>query len=378
MPRLTPVECAERAVDLAQVAYDAGTFAIGGILLDKTGNVLKEIHNNVVREGKISDPTAHAERQLISWYYEQIHRGVSLPPPSELRIVTSLDPCLMCAGAILECGINVIVVAYDDIGGVNWARDGQFVAVPPTIWSAAFKQIAYFGLDDGTRWYAGVCSSMFENALIPASIVQRSFELARTSLDNVRKIVHPDRATDVNGTPVPADPTAIRALLKYYDGAFCFEADIGQPKHRALLLDKMVEVAKDSEANGGYFDSAALVDPRSNVLLILGSAPLPSSKIDTPLMSLARTYATCRRNSLQDSLPHPSQCKVVLLYGPGPDALGMMDMGAFGLTLGRSENPQELFYFRKRQSEAQLRRMVENMPPLFRDDMKITPKWLGA
>jgi tRNA(Arg) A34 adenosine deaminase TadA len=55
------------------------------------------------------DPTAHGERQMIDWYFDQIAQGFPMPPPSQLSIVTSLDPCCMCAGSILTAGFNVTV-----------------------------------------------------------------------------------------------------------------------------------------------------------------------------------------------------------------------------------------------------------------------------
>ncbi len=61
----------------AIAAKTQGTFGVGALLLDHFGNVLKAIHNNVIRDGLIWDPTAHGERQLIDWYYAEVARARS-------------------------------------------------------------------------------------------------------------------------------------------------------------------------------------------------------------------------------------------------------------------------------------------------------------
>ena len=62
----------------AIVAKTQGTFGVGGAMLDQTGKVLKSLHNNVIRQGMVYDPTAHGERQLIDWYYAERAKGVPL------------------------------------------------------------------------------------------------------------------------------------------------------------------------------------------------------------------------------------------------------------------------------------------------------------
>lgn len=46
-------------------AYCQGTFSVGGILLDKAGNLIHKMHNNIINNNILSDPSAHGERQLI-------------------------------------------------------------------------------------------------------------------------------------------------------------------------------------------------------------------------------------------------------------------------------------------------------------------------
>ena len=102
----------------AIAAKTQGTFGVGGVMLDGFGNVLRAVHNNVIRDGLVWDPTAHGERQLVDWYHAEQARGRALPPSHEITIVTSLDPCCMCAGAILQSRISRVVFgAWDDKAG---------------------------------------------------------------------------------------------------------------------------------------------------------------------------------------------------------------------------------------------------------------------
>ena len=373
MPRLDPTKYVQKAVELARVAGEAGTFAVGGLLLDCEGNILREAHNNVVRNRQLSDPTAHGERQLISWYYQTLHRGKSLPPPSELTIVTSLDPCLMCTGAILQSGFNAIVIAHDDIGGINWNRENSFLTVPKPIRQTAVEQFAYFGVAGVSRPFVGSAKSIFANAVVPAKLVSESFELARASIENVRRL-NRRKTSSPDGNVITHDSSSAQSPRTQSRSAVMPEFDITDAADRARLLDEMLKVAEASKTAGGYFDATALVDESKGVLLILGSSPLSESPIDTPLMRVVQAYSSCRLNDAdRNSLPHPSQCSVVLLYGPAPTALGLMDLGVFGLSVGPSDVPQRLYYFRSLQSEQNLADMIQNLPPVFRDVMKIAP-----
>jgi tRNA(Arg) A34 adenosine deaminase TadA len=127
----------------ALAAKTQGTFGVGGVLLDGFGNVLQSMHNNVVQEGLVLDPTAHGERQLVDWYFAQVAAGAALPPPQELTIVTSLDPCCMCTGAILAAGFNVVVAAPDGNAGINYDGAATFTALPAPLRAQAGGSFCY-------------------------------------------------------------------------------------------------------------------------------------------------------------------------------------------------------------------------------------------
>ena len=114
----TADDAAARAVSLAEKAGKQGSFAVGGLLVDEFGRVIAEATNAVIRNDHLSDPTAHVERQLVDWLAHERRRGLSLSPRN-VTIVSSLDPCAMCAGAILRSGMRVIIVAEDNFAGVH-------------------------------------------------------------------------------------------------------------------------------------------------------------------------------------------------------------------------------------------------------------------
>ena len=125
------------AASEAIAAKTQGTFGVGALMLDQHGNVLQSLHSNVIKHGLVFDPTAHGERQLIDWYFAERAKGRKLPEPQDVTLVTSLDPCAMCSGAILASGFNVVVAAYDRDAGINHDRSAVFPSLPANLRGAA-------------------------------------------------------------------------------------------------------------------------------------------------------------------------------------------------------------------------------------------------
>lgn len=100
-----------RALALAAEAAAASEIPVGAVVLDTEGRIVAEGRNT--REAT-HDPTGHAEiealrraaQSLGSWNLE----GHTL--------VVTLEPCIMCAGAILQARIGRVVFgAWDDKAG---------------------------------------------------------------------------------------------------------------------------------------------------------------------------------------------------------------------------------------------------------------------
>jgi tRNA(adenine34) deaminase len=96
----------QRAIALAQAAGDAGEVPVGAIVVLE-GQVIAEAENRRERD---HDPTAHAEvlalRQaglvLQNWHLN----------PCTLYV--TLEPCPMCAGAIVLSRLGLLVYGTDD------------------------------------------------------------------------------------------------------------------------------------------------------------------------------------------------------------------------------------------------------------------------
>lgn len=101
----------QRALGLAAEAATAGEVPVGAVVIDETGRIIGEGRNT--RE-ETCDPTGHAEivalrraaESIGSWNLE----GRTL--------VVTLEPCIMCAGAILQSRISRVVFgAWDEKAG---------------------------------------------------------------------------------------------------------------------------------------------------------------------------------------------------------------------------------------------------------------------
>lgn len=121
-----------RALALAAAAVDTGDVPVGAVVLSPDGGVLGEAANARERDG---DPTAHAEilalraaaARLGTWRLE----GCTL--------VVTLEPCTMCAGALVLSRVARLVYGAEDpkAGAVNslWdvVRDRRLNSRPEVV-----------------------------------------------------------------------------------------------------------------------------------------------------------------------------------------------------------------------------------------------------
>ena len=101
----------QAALSLAKVAADKGDVPVGAIVVNETGEILRTGQN--LRE-QSNDPTAHAEIIAIRQAAEKIGSWRL----DGLTLVVTLEPCAMCAGAILQSRIKRLVFgAWDKKAG---------------------------------------------------------------------------------------------------------------------------------------------------------------------------------------------------------------------------------------------------------------------
>jgi tRNA(adenine34) deaminase len=104
-------ECMRAAIAEGELARASGDVPVGAVLLDADGSVLATGRN---RREQDHDPTAHAEVVAIraaaavrgDWHLERT------------TLVVTLEPCVLCAGAILAARIpRVVFGAWDEKAG---------------------------------------------------------------------------------------------------------------------------------------------------------------------------------------------------------------------------------------------------------------------
>jgi tRNA(adenine34) deaminase len=106
----TEYEAAMRvALDHAKLAASAGDVPVGAVVLHKN-EIIAARHNE--REA-LNDPTAHAEvlalrdaaAKLETWHLD------------DCTLVVTLEPCIMCAGALINARIHTLVFGAADLKG---------------------------------------------------------------------------------------------------------------------------------------------------------------------------------------------------------------------------------------------------------------------
>ena len=113
-----------RALELAWRSCRSGTVGVGALLVDGDGSIMAEGNNAIFGEpdaGPLSGSrVAHAEMNVFA----QIPGHVR---PRQATLYTSLEPCAMCAGAVIIHGLKGLHILVDDpimhgleeIGGDN-------------------------------------------------------------------------------------------------------------------------------------------------------------------------------------------------------------------------------------------------------------------
>jgi tRNA(adenine34) deaminase len=95
------------AIAQAAIAGAAGDVPVGAVVVDRTGQILAQTHNQKQRLG---DPTAHAEvlalgaagRSRGNWHL------------NDCALYVTLEPCPMCAGALVQARIGLVVFGAAD------------------------------------------------------------------------------------------------------------------------------------------------------------------------------------------------------------------------------------------------------------------------
>jgi len=138
----------QRAIELAKEAGKDGNLPIGAVIgLD--GSVIAEGKNTAWFPGH--DPSGHAEmealRRVSEEHWEHSRR---------MTLYTTLEPCLMCLGAILLHRIGrVLYGSADPYGGAS-----QVIGHMPPFFEERMATVEWLG-----PAYAEACDELFEQVM---------------------------------------------------------------------------------------------------------------------------------------------------------------------------------------------------------------------
>ena len=121
------------ALACAQAAAQAGETPVGCVIVDEsTGELVADGRNSPISG---HDPTAHAE--IVAIRAAAAKRGNYRL--TGLTLYVTLEPCVMCAGAISHARIGRVVWGADDPKGGAVAHGPRFFAQPTCHWKPLFE-----------------------------------------------------------------------------------------------------------------------------------------------------------------------------------------------------------------------------------------------
>jgi tRNA(adenine34) deaminase len=106
---MSDLEFMQLALEEARACADAGEVPIGAVLVYR-GEVLARGGNRTIRD---CDPTAHAEIVVL----REAARILGNYRLAQTTLYVTLEPCAMCAGAIVQARIPQLVYGADDPKG---------------------------------------------------------------------------------------------------------------------------------------------------------------------------------------------------------------------------------------------------------------------
>jgi tRNA(adenine34) deaminase len=108
-PTVNDREFMQLALEEARAAAEAGEVPIGALLV-KDGQILARGNNRTIRD---CDPTAHAEIIAL----REAARSCANYRLMNTTLYVTVEPCAMCAGAIIQSRVSRVVYGADDEKG---------------------------------------------------------------------------------------------------------------------------------------------------------------------------------------------------------------------------------------------------------------------
>jgi tRNA(adenine34) deaminase len=120
LPSRPPDEIIERTFELANNAEQNGEVPVGSIICRLSGDepqweIIAEEHNRIVER---KDPTAHAELLAIKKASEVLNNERL----NDCVMVTTLEPCTMCAGALILSRVEAVYYLAPGLKGIGMSE----------------------------------------------------------------------------------------------------------------------------------------------------------------------------------------------------------------------------------------------------------------
>jgi len=111
-----PEELMRQVIDASRTAHLTGDVPVAAAVVDGSGTVVALATNTKERD---SDPTGHAEIQAL----RKAGAALGSANLSGCTLVVTLEPCVMCAGAITQARISRLIFgAWDPKAGAAGSR----------------------------------------------------------------------------------------------------------------------------------------------------------------------------------------------------------------------------------------------------------------
>lgn len=104
---MTDKEFMSLALDEARQAYQEGEVPIGAVLINGDGILICSEHNRIEQ---LNDATAHAEILALREASKKLNRRRL----SDCTLYSTVEPCAMCAGALVLCRVKRLVYGATD------------------------------------------------------------------------------------------------------------------------------------------------------------------------------------------------------------------------------------------------------------------------
>ena len=148
----------KKALDLAKTAMDAGEFPVGCVIVNENKIIASGLRTGTAHKNSTNE-IDHAEILAL----RQLSSIKMNGDPRKTVLFCTMEPCLMCFGAILLSGIRTIVYAYEDAmgGGTHvdlselspFYKDIQIKVIPHILREESLNLFqTYFSNPENTYW----------------------------------------------------------------------------------------------------------------------------------------------------------------------------------------------------------------------------------